>query len=515
VSGSGETVPPLGGAALVITSVALALGTFMQVLDSTIANVSLPTIAGNLGVSADQSTWIITSFAVSNGIAVPLTGWLMGRFGVVRMFVLSVILFTAASFLCGIAWNLSALVIFRVIQGAVSGSMIPGSQALLISIYPPEKRSTALGIWSITTLVGPICGPLLGGYICDNFHWSWIFFINLPVGAVSAILCWRNLAARESPRRSLPIDRVGLGLLAIWVGSLQVMLDTGKDADWFSSPQIVILAVVAVVTCIVWIIWELTEKFPIVDLSLFTKWNFALGTLAFALGYAVFFANILLYPLWLQTQMGYTATWAGLVAAPSGVVAVICTPLAARYLSLIDMRWTATVAFMGFAASYFMRSNLTADASFGALVMPMLVQGVAMSTFFLGMLTISLDGVEPHRIPSASGISNFARITAGGFAASITTTFWDRREALHQSRLVENTTLFSPVTHQALTDLHAHGFGGLQGYALLMRTVLSQAYLLASDDLFWISGWCSLALLVIVWLTRRTAKVGAVAVAAD
>ncbi len=321
--GAATAQAPLAGMPLAITSLALALGTFMQVLDTTIANVSLPTIAGNLGASTDQGTWVITSFAVANGVAVPLTGWLMGRYGVVRTFVASVLAFTLASFLCGIAWSLPVLIGFRILQGAVSGPMIPGSQALLISIFAPQKRATALGIWSITTLVAPIAGPIMGGYISDNFHWSWIFLINVPVGLLAAFLCWTNLAKRETPTRKLPIDSVGLGLLVIWVGSLQVMLDTGKDADWFASPQIVILAIVAAVMCVAWVIWELTDKHPVVDLSLFKNRNFALGTIAFCLGYAVFFANTLLMPLWLQTSVGYTATWAGLVAAPSGAVAVL------------------------------------------------------------------------------------------------------------------------------------------------------------------------------------------------
>lgn len=507
--------PPLRGSALAITSIALALGTFMQVLDTTIANVSLPTISGYLGVSADQGTWIITSFAVANGISVPLTGWLMGRYGIVRTFVASIVLFTIASFLCGAAWSLSSLIVFRVLQGAVSGPMIPGSQALLISIFPPDKRGTALGIWSITTLVAPICGPILGGYISDNYHWSWIFLINLPVGVVCAFLCWRNLRTRESPRRSLPIDRIGLGLLAIWVGSLQIMLDQGKDADWFHSTQIVVLGLVALIGFVVFVIWELTEKHPIVDLTLFEKRNFALGTIAFCLGYAIFFANLLLYPLWLQTQLGYTATWAGLVSAPSGVVAVLLTPIAARVMGRVDARWAATVAFVAFAVSYFLRAGLTTDSSFGALVLPLLVQGVAMSCFFLAMVTISLDGVEPQRIPSASGISNFARITAGGFAASLTTTLWDRREALHQSRLVETPTAHNPLTHQALSHLGAHGLTGLKGYGVIMSGLINQAYLLASLDLFWISAWLSIAMLGIVWLARRTVAGGPMTAGAD
>jgi DHA2 family multidrug resistance protein len=314
-SGPGHAeMKPLVGGVLAITAVALAMGTFMQVLDSTIANVSLPTISGNLGVSTNQGTWVITAFAVANGIGVPLTGWLMGRYGVVRTFVVSVLLFTIASFLCGIAWNLESLIFFRVLQGGVSGPMIPGSQALLISIFPPNKRGTALGLWSITTLVAPICGPILGGYISDNYHWAWIFLINVPVGLVVTFFAWQNLKARETPTRKLPIDTVGLALLVVWVGALQVMLDTGKDLDWFASTQIVILALVTGIGFLAWLIWELTDKHPVVDLSLFKNRNFALGTLAFMLGYAVFFACNLLMPLWLQTQVGYTATWAGLVA---------------------------------------------------------------------------------------------------------------------------------------------------------------------------------------------------------
>ncbi len=505
---------PLQGAALGLTALALALGTFMQVLDSTIANVSLPTIAGNLGVSTDQGTWVITSFAVANGVGVPLTGWLMGRYGVVRTFVFSVIAFTVSSFLCGIAWSLSSLIFFRILQGATSGPMIPGSQALLIAIFPSHKRATALGIWSITTLVAPIFGPILGGYISDNYHWGWIFLINVPVGAVVTFLTWRALANRETPTRKLPIDTVGLGLLIVWVGALQVMLDQGKNLDWFSSTEIVVLAIVTAVGFVAFLIWELTDTHPIVDLSLFKNRNFALGTLAFCLGYAVFFANNLLMPLWLQTQIGYTATWAGLVAAPTGVIAVLLTPMAARMISRIDARLIATVAFIAFGISYLAR-RLDADAGFFDFVVPLLVQGISMATYFLAMVTILLDGVPPPRIPLASGLSNFARITAGGFAASIVTTLWDRREALHQSRMADLTTQFSPAFNQAVNGLHHLGLPNLGAYASIARVMTSQSYLLASDDIFWISGWISFVLIGTVWLCRRAQSGGGPPPAAD
>jgi DHA2 family multidrug resistance protein len=505
---------PLTGGRLALVAFALALGTFMMVLDTTIANVSLPTIAGNLGVSSDNSTWIVTAFAVANGISVPLTGWLMRRFGVVRTFCVSLALFTLASFLCGIAWSLPSLIAFRILQGAVSGPMMPGSQALLIAVFPSDKRATALGIWSMTTLVGPIMGPIMGGWISDNYHWSWIFLINVPFGIFTALICWSNLKSRDTPTAKVPIDTIGLILLVAWVGSLQIMLDLGKNADWFNDPLIVVLAIVAAIAFVAWLIWELTEANPIVDLSLFRNRNFAVGNLAFCLGYAVFFANILLLPLWLQTQLGYTATWAGLVAAPSGVVAVLLTPFVARLAGKIDARILATVAFVCFAISYYMRSGYTTNASFYDFVLPLLVQGIAMATFFLSMLTISLDRIPPERIPSATGLSNFTRIVAGAFAASMITTAWDRREALHQARLSEAVGTGTPY-RMAVEALSRTGMDATQAAGAITRQLVGQAYLLASTDLFRLSAWLCASLVIVVWFCRRPATGGGPTVAAD
>jgi len=504
---------PLVGAVRALVAIALALGTFMQVLDTSIANVAIPTIAGNLGVSPDQGTWVITSFAVSNGIAVPLTGWLMQRYGVVRTFVVSVLAFTAASFLCGIAWSLPSLVVFRVLQGAVSGPMIPGSQALLLSVFPPQRRGTALAIWSMTTLIAPIAGPVLGGYISDNWTWPWIFFINLPVGVVSALVCTRFLARRETPTRKLPIDAVGVGLLVVWVGALQVMLDKGEDLGWFTSSAIVTLGLVAVIGFLAWLIWELTDRHPIVELALFARRHFAIGTIAFCLGYAAFFGNIVLMPLWLQTQLGYSATWAGLVMAPSGLVALIVSPIVGRLIGRIDARWIATVGFLSYAASYFMRAGFTANASFAAFVMPQLVMGIGMGCFFVGMLAILFDGLPQQRIPSASGVSNFARIVASSFATSITTTLWDRRAAFHQSRLASSSSALSPSLQHAMHGLNALGLNDHAALAVLNRGLTDQAYLLSALDFFWVSGIVTLVSLVLVWCVPRPSGTAPVAAA--
>ena len=506
---------PLKGGALAITAFALAMGTFTQVLDTTIANVSLPTIAGDLGASTDQSTWIITAFVVANGIGVPLTGWLMNRYGVVKVFVLSMLGFTVTSLLCGIAGSLESLVFFRILQGALSGPIIPGSQALMLSIFPRSKRTTALAIWSITTLVAPICVPLLGGYISDSFHWGWIFLINVPVGLLVVALCWANLAARETPVKKLPIDLVGMGLLIVWAGALQVMLDNGKNDDWFASSWIVTLAIVSVIGFGAFLLWEMTEDHPVVDLSLFKSRNFALGTVVFCLGNGVFIANMLLIPLWLQTQLGYTATWAGLVSAPTGVVAVLVTPLAARMMARFDARWVATVAFAASAISYWMRAGLTADASFMAIAIPLMVQGISSGSFFIATISILLDGLPASRIPAASGLSNFARIIAAGFSVSLVTTFWDRREAFHQSRMADMTSAYAPAFNNVLSSLHDLGLSELAAKSAVTRNMIGQAYLLASVDMFTVSAWLCLVAIVIVWLCRKAAPHGPPPVAAD
>jgi DHA2 family multidrug resistance protein len=313
-----------------------------------------------------------------------------------------------------------------------------------------------------------------------------------------------GLKSKETPTRKLPIDRIGLMLLFFWVGMLQVMLDLGKDADWVHSALIVVMAVMAGIGFLAWTIWEMTDAHPIVDLSLFANRNFLLGTISLCLGYSVFFANTLILPLWLQTQLGYTATWAGLAAAPSGAVAVLLTPFAARLSGKVDARWLGTVALVSFGISYYLRSEFTTSVSFWQLVIPMLVQGIAMATFFLAMVTIALDGIPAAKLPSATGISNFARITASSFTASIITTAWDRREALHQSRLSEAVGNGQQL-HTAIGVLNRAGLTDLQAVAAISRQALGQAYLLASTDLFRLSAWLSFALVLTVWLARRPA----------
>jgi MFS transporter, DHA2 family, multidrug resistance protein len=509
--GAPPALPPLSGPTLAVGTIALSLATFMNVLDTSIANVSLPAIAGDLGVSPDQGTWVITSFAVANGISVPLTGWLTRRFGQVKLFTAAIVLFVIASFLCALAPSLGLLIVFRVLQGAVAGPMIPLSQALLLSSYPKNRAGMALAMWSITTLVAPVVGPLLGGWITDNISWPWIFYINVPVGIAAAFVTWGIYHRRETPTAKVPVDAMGLGLLVVWVGAMQVMLDKGKDLDWFNSGAIVTLACVAVVGFAVFLIWELTEEHPIVDLSLFRSRNFAVSTVAMLCAYGLFFGNVVLLPLWLQQYMGYTATLAGWVLAPVGFLAIALSPVVGRLVDRVDPRILVSLSFAVFSLIFIMRSHFNTDATIGVLLVPTVIQGAGIAAFFIPLVSISLSGLSPDRIPAASGLFNFARITAGAFGTSITTTLWDRRATLHHAQLIERMSPGDLATSQALGTLHAGGLGTSQSYEALNRLVDAQAFMLSADDIFRVSGIIFIGLILLVWLARPVHRAAAAA----
>jgi DHA2 family multidrug resistance protein len=513
---SPAAAPPLTGSALILGTIALSLATFMNVLDTSIANVSIPAIAGDLGVSPDQGTWVITSFGVANAISLPLTGWLTQRFGQVRLFTAAILLFVISSFLCALAPSLGLLILFRVIQGAVAGPMIPLSQSLLLSSYRKERAGTALAMWSITTLVAPVVGPLLGGWITDNISWPWIFYINIPIGIAAAAVTWIIYRPRETATVRLPIDGVGLGLLVIWVGALQIMLDRGKDLDWFESNQIAILAIVVVVGFILFLIWELTERHPVVDLRLFQRRNFWTSAVAMSVAYGTFFGNLVLLPLWLQQYMGYTATMAGMVLAPVGLLAILLSPLVGRNIAKVDPRLFATTSFVIFALVLFMRSQFNTDADFRTLMIPTIIQGAAVAVFFIPLVSLSLSGLAPDRIPAASGLFNFARITAGSFGTSIATTMWDRGASLHHAQLVEHISPFDANAVQALDNLHAGGVGPQQSYQVLNRLIDQQAFMLSANDIFFVSALFFVALIGIIWLARPVrSPAGAVVAAGD
>jgi MFS transporter, DHA2 family, multidrug resistance protein len=497
--------PPLKGGQLVLATIVVALATFMNVLDSSIANVAIPTISGNLGVSVDEGTWVITVFAAANAVSIPLTGWLTQRIGQIKLFVGAILLFVVSSWMCGLAPTLPILLTARVLQGAVAGPLIPLSQAILLGSYPKEKASMALALWAMTATVGPIAGPALGGWITDRYSWSWIFYINIPVGLFAAAVTWIIYKSRESVARKVPIDTIGLFLLIAWVASLQIMLDKGRDLDWFSSSLIVWLGLIAMVAFALFVAWELTDENPVIDLRLFAGRNFFGGTVAISVAYGVFFGNLVLLPQWMQQYLNYRSVDAGLVTAPLGIFAVILAPIMGKVLPRTDARVVATLAFVGFAIVFFMRSRYVIEIDTWHLVLPTLLQGIPMAMFFVPLTSIILTGLPPSKIPAAAGLSNFVRVFCGAVGTSLCGNAWTDRIALHHERLTEQANLNNPAFMQSMQTTQATlHVNEAQARGLFDFSVNTQAAMMGLNDIFFASAVIFILIIPLIWITKRS-----------
>ena len=490
---------PLKGGALVLAGFLLAVGNFMVVLDMTIANVSVPNIAGSLAVAPNQGTWVITSYSVAEAIVVPLTGWLAQRFGAVRVFVAGMIGFGICSALCGLAPSLGFLVLFRVMQGICGGPIMPMSQTLMMRIFPPQQRGQAMGLWSMTTVVAPIAGPILGGVLCDTAGWPWVFYINVPVAAVCGFFAWRMLRSQETPTENRRIDFVGLGLLVLFVGALQIMLDKGKELDWFGSPVIVGLAVVAAIGFAAFLIWELTDDHPIVDLRVFRHRGFTGAVITIAITYGVFFASILLVPLWLQTNMGYTASWAGYTTALGGIMAVVMSPIVPRLMGRIDARALVSFGVASLAVISFWRMHFASNASYGIIAVTFLIQGISMPFFFIPTTQISLSSVLPQETASAAGLQNFLRTLSAAFCGALTTTMWDSASSRNHANMAG--ALNDPQGVQR--TLAGMGLTPDQALAQIEGLTQSQAVMLATDQMFLIMTVAFAFAACVVWLAPK------------
>ena len=491
-------IPPSGR---LIAGFVLALSNFMVVLDMTVANVSVPHIAGSLGITLEQGTWIITSYAVAEAICVPLTGWLAQRFGTVRMFIACMVGFGLFSVLCGISLTLGMIVFARIGQGLCGGPLMPLSQTLLLQVFPPEQRGRAMGLWAMTTLLGPAMGPIIGGYISDNWSWHWIFFINVPVAAMCVLGAVAMLRPLETPIRHVPIDRIGLVLLIFWIGCLQVMLDIGRDHDWFADPMIVALAIMALVGFLAFVIWELTEEHPVVDLRVFRHRGFSFGVMSLALSFGAYFASIVVIPQWMQSSLGYPAADAGLATALTAIASLTTSMIAARMMTRVDPRLMISLGVAWIGVMAIVRSHWTSGADFWSLALPQLYQGFAVPFFFVPLTAVTLGAVLPEETASAAGLQSFLRTLASAIATSLVLTAWGNSQRVAQNEMA--ATLNPDDAQRQLAQIGAdpetsrHIIGNIVG---------QETMIVALDHIFLLTAVVLFAAALLVWVTPRPAR---------
>jgi MFS transporter, DHA2 family, multidrug resistance protein len=499
-----------------LIAVVVALAAFMEVLDTSIANVALPYIAGNLGASSDESTWVLTSYLVSNAIVLPISGWFAGLFGRKRFFMMCLAIFTISSLLCGIAPSLGAIILFRVMQGAGGGGLQPMAQAILADVFPPEKRGLAFALYGITTVIAPTIGPTLGGWITDNYTWRWIFFINLPVGILALILVFRLVDdppwAKRVAGGGIKFDYIGVGLLTLGVGCLQVMLDKGQEDDWFGSHFILTLAILAATGLISLIIWEWFYKKPIIDIHLFKNLNF-LGAnfMMFVLG-IMLFSSLVMMPLFLQTLMGYTAESAGLVLSGGGLLLLFLMPVAGVLGAKVQAKYIIAFGWLTLAVGmYLSTQQLDLDISFRSASILRIAQVFGLGFLFVPINLVSYVGIAPEKSNSVAGLINFMRNIGSSIGTSMVTTLVARRSQFHQVYLAAHTTLGQPPFTNATQGLGAQlAVAGLdatraatQAYARLYGLLIGQATTLAYIDTFWVLCIGSAIMFILSFALKR------------
>jgi DHA2 family multidrug resistance protein len=495
-----------------LIAVSVMFATFMEVLDTTVVNVSLPHIAGSLSASIDEATWALTSYLVANAIILPMTGWLASMFGRKRLLMLSVVGFTASSFLCGLAPSLGMLIFFRILQGATGGALQPLSQAVLLEAFSPRDRGKAMGFWGLGIVVAPILGPVLGGYLTDVYSWRWVFYINIPVGIASLVMT--QLYIFDPPylrteKRS--IDYWGIGMLAVGIGALQIVLDKGQQEDWFSSPFITTLAIISAATIVALIIHELVTENPVIDLRVFKARSYAVGVFLMTVVGFVLYGSMVLLPVMLQTLLGYPAVQAGIAMAPRGIGSFFMMPLTGLLTGRFDARKLLSLGLVVGGGTLLWLSRLNLQAGYWDIFWPQLIQGVGMSLLFVPLTTVSMDPIPRERMGNATSLFNLMRNLGGSVGIAVTGTMLARNQQRTISTLGSNVTIYDPATQSMFAQLRggfmAAGADAVtatnRAYGALFGVVQRQAAMVSFVGLFQLLAVLFFALLPLVLIMKR------------
>ena len=488
-----------------LIAVSVMLATFMEVLDTSIAAVALPYIAGSVSATNDEATWVLTSYLVANAIVLPASTWFALRFGRKRFLIACILIFTASSFVCGAAPSLGILLVARAVQGAGGGALQPLSQAILLESFPPKKRGLAMAVFALGVVVAPVLGPTLGGWLTEAYSWRWAFYINIPVGILATFMILRNVDDPDYITNADPgpIDAWGLGLLAIWLGCLQIILDKGQEDDWFSATWIRWAALIAVVTLVMFLVRQLRIKKPLVDLCVFTNRNFAIGCLLITLFGAAIYGLVTLLPLFYQELMGYSALNAGIVVSPRGFGAIVAMPIIGLLTARIDNRWLIGLGFFLFAACSLAFGTINLAIGPWSFLWAIIISGFASGMVFVPLSTTTMGTLANEQIGNASGLYNLLRNVGGSIGISVVNTIVARHEQLHRNELVHSLTPSNLVLQHRLSELGQFVTNPKAAYAIIDRTLNSQARLWAYVDDFRYMALLCFACLPLVWLLKQ------------
>lgn len=509
--------PPPPGTSKWIVALTVMLPTFIEVMDTSVINVSLPHIQGSLNAGLDEVTWVLTSYLVSNAVVIPITGWLSSVFGRKRYLLFSLVLFTVSSLVCGAAPSLEVLIVFRILQGLGGGGLQPLSQAILLESFPRAEHGIAMAVFGMGVVMAPILGPVVGGWITDNWSWRWVFYINLPAGLLALAMAGAFIHDPPYIRRDVvKVDTWGLFLLTLGLGSLQIVLDKGEREDWFNSDFIIVLSIIAILALVVFVFVELRSEHPVVNLRIFRDRNFAAGTTIIFAGFFCLFGSIVLMPLYLQNLMGYTAYLAGLVLGPGGFASFLVMPAAGVLLKKgVNPRNLLIVGLSAAASSLLLMAGFTLDADFYSVAMPRFVQGFGMGLFFVPLSAASYAYVPRQEMGNASGVFNLLRNLGGSFGVAFSSTMLAQRSQVHQTFLVEQITPYNPEFQARYQQLfqwfqahHPESANSAGVLGAMYREVVRQAGMLAFNDAFWLLAWATFLLIPLTFLFRKRSTGG-------